>query len=94
MIHDCENIWWILGFYCDKNDAPISDYSKYDCPLGSFCPQNSTSSTSNLCPPGRYGDKINLKSEEECEKCPSGKQCPTSGMVSSDCKSTCRKTCT
>ena len=73
------------GYYCSKADGPITDFTLYPCPLGSYCPVGTTSPTSNLCPVGRYGDKTQLESADDCDLCPAGKFCGVEGLTSVDC---------
>jgi len=61
-------------------DAPITDYTSYDCPLGYFCINGTEYSTQHGCPKGSYGTQINLEEESDCTPCDAGKYCGSVGM--------------
>ena len=54
------------------------------CPIGYFCPENTSNPIANPCPVGTYGGEIALSDESECSDCPAGKFCENSGMSVSD----------
>ena len=61
-----------------------------ECPMGYFCAA-STGDYDVLgkkCPAGSFGGRTGLKISTECDPCPPGYYCPTTGMVPSDVNST------
>ena len=65
------------GFVCDSLTSqkyPI--YSKteggYECPVGSYCPAGTGTSTIKPCPPGTFRLEKIGKSLEDCLPCPNG----------------------
>lgn len=52
------------GKYCPTLGAVITPL---DCPVGQYCPLKSSSGIN--CPAGRYNDKTNLTSPDECLPC-------------------------
>ncbi len=68
----------VSGYYCDLADGPISDYTLYPCPNGSYCPNGTSYSTEYLCPAGTYNPMTQLGDISECTQCDPGQFC--SGM--------------
>nr|XP_047130962.1 uncharacterized protein LOC100202447 isoform X1 [Hydra vulgaris] len=64
-------------YYCELQNSlsPLTDYSKYPCPEGYFCPNGTKYSKQFGCPPGTFSNKTKLASSDECIKCPAGKYC-------------------
>ena len=53
------------------------------CPIGSFCPTNSSINT--ICANGTYGSAAGLVQQEDCTDCPAQKYCH-SGAIQGDCE--------
>lgn len=63
------------GYYCDRKDGPITDYSVFPCPNGFYCPNGTRYKNEYGCPNGTYGNETQLTRPDQCLKCPSGKYC-------------------
>ncbi|XP_071497018.1 uncharacterized protein [Diadema antillarum] len=76
------------GYYCDVGDAPISDFTIYECPVGYYCPNGTEFSTQYACPAGTYNPSTRLERVDQCLDCPAGKFCGTPGQDSwtADCQ--------
>ena len=61
-------------------DAPISDYTLYECPVGYYCLNGTEFSTQYACPAGTYNPSTRLEREDQCLDCPAGKYCETPGL--------------
>ena len=61
------------GFYC------LSGFSEPRlCPVGFYCIANTGDYTLNQCEEGQYsGNRMGLKSPDECKLCPKGHFCLT-----------------
>ena len=68
------------GFYCNVDDAPISIYTSYVCPLGYYCPIGTEYGTQYGCPKGTYGTSTQLESANACSPCDPGKYCGSVGL--------------
>ncbi len=70
------------GYICIENattSMPVDGVSGFVCPAGSFCMSGALSPVS--CPSGTWSNRTGLGSMDECEICPPGRFCPTSGMT-------------
>ena len=76
----CKSCFSTLGYYCDVADAPISDYTLYECPVGYYCLNGTEFSTQYACPAGTYNPSTRLEREGQCLDCPAGKYCETPGL--------------
>jgi len=65
----------VEGYYCDRKNGPIFDYTKHPCPNGFYCPNGTKFSTEYGCPNGTYGNGTRLTDPSKCLQCPSGKYC-------------------
>ena len=66
------------GFYCP---AGTPSYGTRDCPPGFYCPEGTGAEYENPCPPGTFQSLTRLVSVAQCQQCPAGSECPTSGQV-------------
>lgn len=72
------------GYYCDRSDGPISDYTLYDCPLGYYCPEGTRMMNEFGCPNGTYGEGLNFQNATSCSQCDPGKYCSPEGRTKSE----------
>ena len=63
------------GFFCDRKNGPITDFSVYPCPNGFYCPNGTKFANEFGCPNGTYGNGTNLVRASQCLPCPPGKYC-------------------
>ena len=63
---------YIVGYYCDMADEPVTDYTPYPCPIGHYCTNGTRFSTEYPCPNGTYGPVEKLQSKDECSSCDAG----------------------
>lgn len=68
-----------LGYYCDNNNAPITNYTMYPCPIGHYCLNGTEWDTQYGCPAGTYNPYKRLEREDQCTPCDKGKYCNTTG---------------
>lgn len=64
------------GYYCRtgaKTAAPMQNTDAYECPVGHYCPEQSTEPTN--CPSGTYSNTTRLMNVTDCTPCTKGK-CP------------------
>ncbi|XP_077105722.1 uncharacterized protein LOC143764221 isoform X2 [Ranitomeya variabilis] len=69
------------GFFCERRELPVSDYTQFICPQGYFCPLGTQFGTQHSCPEGSYGPRRGLSSIGDCLLCPPGKFCKGSGQA-------------
>jgi hypothetical protein len=70
----------MAGYYCKGSATkpnPTDGTTGAICPVGSFCPSNSSNYTQ--CPSGTYNDKIGASSPSDCLTCPAGAVCNGTG---------------
>ena len=61
------------GYYCRSGAmtaTPLEDYYANECPVGYYCPDNSTEPTK--CPIGTYSNQTRLQEENDCTPCTPG----------------------
>ena len=63
------------GYFCNRNNGPITDYTLHPCPNGFYCPNGTRFATEYGCPNGTYGNGTTLDSASQCLSCPPGKYC-------------------
>ncbi len=70
-----------VGYYCPQTDTT----RKIICPAGSYCTSGQDAATP--CPAGRYNPREGAQMLTDCEQCPNGKYCGTTGLSTpgSDC---------
>jgi hypothetical protein len=70
-----------VGYYCPQTDTT----TKFICPEGSYCIGGQDAATP--CPAGTYGPREGITNVNDCENCPYGKYCGTTGLTTpgSDC---------
>eukprot|EP00347_Sterkiella_histriomuscorum_P024098 403332318 len=68
--NECQNC--PSGYLCNKTN--ITDYSKYPCPKGRYCPSRAQRAFS--CPAGTYRQTTGARMEADCSTCPPGYYCP------------------
>ncbi|CUE73353.1 membrane-associated protein, putative [Bodo saltans] len=77
------------GYYCDQTKPCslcvtlpcVGNYTcPRSCPLGHYCPPATKFASQFPCPPGRYGQDMNLQNASQCVACPAGQYCPYVGM--------------
>ena len=78
---------WAVALSCDAappgywvNTTGVADLSGYACPLGHFCPENSTS-VPTPCAAGRFRDEPGASSADACELCTAGSLCERPGTI-------------
>ena len=69
------------GKFCIGGESSMSG----DCPAGHYCPAGTPLDTSFPCPAGTYSDALNLKTLEECIKCPTGSYCLAASEAPTAC---------
>jgi hypothetical protein len=69
------------GFYC----AGAQTIPSGSCGAGYFCPNGTTSATSNPCPAGTYSAATDLFDEEQCTTCPVGHYCHSADTAPRAC---------
>eukprot|EP00347_Sterkiella_histriomuscorum_P018896 403343756 len=78
--NECQNC--PPGYLCNKIN--ITDYSKYPCPKGRYCP--SRTQRAYNCPAGTYRQTTGARMEADCQTCPAGYYCPESTTNPIRCK--------
>ena len=61
------------GYYCRsgaETATPLQGYDADECPVGHYCPENSTEPTK--CPIGRFSNATRLEEEVDCNSCTPG----------------------
>ena len=61
------------GYYCRSGAAtatPLQGYDADECPVGHYCPDNSTEPTK--CPIGKFSNATRLEEEVDCISCTPG----------------------
>lgn len=61
------------GYYCRtgaKTAAPMQNSDAYECPVGHYCPEQSTEPTK--CPAGTYSNTTRLMNTTDCTPCTMG----------------------
>lgn len=64
------------GYYCRtgaKTAAPMQNSDAYECPVGHYCPEQSTEPTK--CPVGTYSNTTRLMNTTDCTPCTMGNLC-------------------
>ena len=65
-------------FYC-KNNAGVGATAPTICPLGKFCPGTTQPQD---CPIGTFNPRSGMGDTSECESCPPGYMCTSTGLTS------------
>ena len=63
------------------DDSNVSS-AQLQCPIGYFCPANST--VSQPCPSGTYQDMVGKIQLSDCKACPTGSYCPNPALPSAN----------
>ena len=82
-----ENFKYLVGYYCDMADEPVTDYMPYPCPIGHYCINGTRFSTEYPCPSGTYGPIERLQAEDECYPCDAGKLAGKNFCIKMNCVS-------
>ncbi|XP_062603182.1 uncharacterized protein LOC134264959 [Saccostrea cucullata] len=70
------------GYYCRtgaKTAAPMQNADAYECPVGHYCPEQSTEPTK--CPAGTYSNTTRLMNMTDCTPCTKGWYCDSLGLT-------------
>lgn len=51
------------------------------CPVGAYCPANTTAATLQPCPSGTFGNRTGLALASQCTPCAAGAYCATPGLT-------------
>nr|XP_006821767.1 PREDICTED: uncharacterized protein LOC100369099 [Saccoglossus kowalevskii] len=68
------------GYFCDRADSPVVDYTPYSCIAGYYCPNGTEYDTQYGCLNGTYSTTPNLERADQCDSCPPGKYCQGIGL--------------